>query len=53
MTPFFTTKDDGLGLGLSISYRIIESHKGSLHVFSEKGAGTTFNIILPKTIGKE
>ncbi|CEH31620.1 hypothetical protein AM501_03045 [Aneurinibacillus migulanus] len=53
MNPFFTTKDDGLGLGLSISYRIIESHKGSLHVFSEKGTGTTFNIILPKTIGKE
>lgn len=53
MNPFFTTKEDGLGLGLSISYQIIESHKGSLHVFSEKGKGTTFTVILPKTIEKE
>ncbi|MFT9847519.1 ATP-binding protein [Aneurinibacillus sp. REN35] len=53
MHPFFTTKEDGLGLGLSISYQIIESHKGSLHVFSEKGKGTTFTVSLPKIIEKE
>ncbi|MBN6188552.1 PAS domain S-box protein [Aneurinibacillus sp. BA2021] len=53
MNPFFTTKEDGLGLGLSISYQIIESHKGLLHVFSEKGKGTSFTITLPKIIERE
>jgi two-component system, sporulation sensor kinase E len=46
-TPFFTTKDNGLGLGLSICYRIIENHNGRIQIKSNPGAGTTFNIILP------
>lgn len=47
--PFFTTRDvgKGLGLGLSIVYRIIESHKGDINVQSEPGHGTTFTIRLP------
>ena len=47
--PFFTTKspDGGMGLGLSIVYRIIEDHKGQIQVESEVGRGTTFKIILP------
>ena len=47
--PFFTTKspDCGIGLGLSIVYRIIESHKGSIEVDSEESRGTIFKITLP------
>jgi len=47
VTPFFTTKDEGIGLGLSISYRMIESHKGSINISSKPGVGTTFTIQLP------
>ena len=47
--PFFTTKDadKGMGLGLSISYRIIESHRGKIEVRSKQGKGTTFIVELP------
>jgi len=49
--PFFTTKHDsgGVGLGLSISSKIIEEHGGRMHFDSEIGAGTTIEIILPVT----
>lgn len=47
--PFFTTKPVGMGtgLGLSVSYSIIQKHKGSIEVQSEVGKGTTFRIWLP------
>ncbi|MFT6836224.1 MAG: signal transduction histidine kinase [Francisellaceae bacterium] len=49
-TPFYTTKDvgNGLGLGMYVSYTIIERHKGKISVESEKNIGTTFTIELPK-----
>jgi signal transduction histidine kinase len=48
--PFYTTKPPGkgTGLGLAISLRIIESFRGSLHVESAEGEGSTFTIKLPK-----
>jgi PAS domain S-box-containing protein len=45
--PFFTTKPDGVGLGLSISSRLVEENRGKLDVQSQIGNGTTFTIILP------
>jgi len=47
--PFFTTKHDfgGLGLGLSISARIVKEHGGTLNFTSEQGKGTTAEIALP------
>ena len=47
--PFFTTKEQGagIGLGLSLSYGIIQKHRGSLTVSSEPGVGTTFRIEIP------
>lgn len=46
--PFFTTKMTGTGMGLPITLRIIEEHKGSVKVRSQAGRGTTFIITLPQ-----
>jgi CheY-like chemotaxis protein len=45
--PYFTTKKDGLGLGLAISYSIINRHNGHISVESEPGCGATFRVLLP------
>ena len=46
--PFFTTKSDkGMGLGLSVSYGIVERHGGTIEVQSKVNEGTTFTIKLP------
>lgn len=46
--PFFSTKDRGTGLGMSITAGIIKAHKGTIDVRSEIGGGTEFVIKLPK-----
>jgi signal transduction histidine kinase len=45
--PDYTTKEKGLGLGLSIALQIIRAHGGELNVQSQPGQGTTFEILLP------
>jgi two-component system, NtrC family, sensor histidine kinase HydH len=45
--PFFTTKPQGVGLGLAIVSKIVDEHQGRINVFSEPGVGTTFEIALP------
>ena len=45
--PFFTTKDYGTGLGLSLAYHNINAHSGDVNIKSKKGLGTTFSISLP------
>ncbi|MNS24110.1 Sporulation kinase E [compost metagenome] len=45
--PFFTNKETGTGLGLMVSQRIIESHKGTMEIESELGRGTTVTVALP------
>lgn len=45
--PYFTTKPDGSGLGLSTSYSIVKNHNGFMNVDSSEGYGTTFEIFLP------
>jgi signal transduction histidine kinase len=44
---YFTTKDDGTGIGLSMVYRIVQMHDGEVEVQSTPGRGTTFTIQLP------
>jgi len=46
--PFFSTRKGGLGLGLSISQRILEAHSGTLEIDSQPGTGTRVSIKLPR-----
>lgn len=45
--PFFTTKQDGMGIGLAMTKKVIEDHGGEISIHSLPGAGTTFHICLP------
>ncbi|WP_246942704.1 two-component system sensor histidine kinase NtrB [Bacillus pinisoli] len=46
-TPFFTTKDKGIGIGLSVCLKIVQNHGGVIETKSSLGEGTTFTIVLP------
>jgi signal transduction histidine kinase len=45
--PYFTTKGNGTGLGLTLVYKIVREHQGEMSVDSREGEGTDFEIILP------
>ncbi len=45
--PFYSTKEKGVGLGLSVAHSIVKAHSGSLSVISKEGEGTTFTLIIP------
>jgi signal transduction histidine kinase/FixJ family two-component response regulator len=45
--PFFSTKDGGTGLGLTVSYNIVTAHGGTLELLPEHGTGACFRIFLP------
>jgi len=45
--PFYTTKGNGTGLGLSLARRIVEEHHGRIEVASEVGQGSSFTVMLP------
>jgi signal transduction histidine kinase len=44
---YFTTKKSGSGIGLAMTYRIMQLHNGSIHFDTRSGEGTTFYLILP------
>lgn len=49
--PYFTTKSTGTGLGLAMVRQIIENHRGTIDFDTEVGIGTTFEIVMPVTVG--
>jgi PAS domain S-box-containing protein len=51
--PYFTTKQQGSGLGLATSYAIVRKHRGTIAVESKLGVGTTFRVFLPVSPVKE
>ena len=51
--PFFSMKEKGSGLGLSIVHRIIDDHSGRINVESQKGIGTTMSLLLPMETREE
>jgi len=45
--PFYTTRGNGTGLGLSLARRIVEEHHGAINVTSIVGKGSTFEVLIP------
>jgi PAS domain S-box-containing protein len=48
--PFYSVKEKGIGLGMTVSYRIMETHKGSINISSEVNVGTSVEVLLPKSL---
>jgi len=46
--PFFSTKEEGTGLGLALVHRVVQEHGGDIDVRSARGLGTTFTLTLPR-----
>ena len=49
--PFYSTREDGLGLGLFVSHHVVRDHGGRIDVESQVGEGTTFRVWLPSQAG--
>jgi len=49
--PFFTSKAQGVGLGLPVCKRLVETHNGTITVKSEIGEGSIFTVKIPLKIG--
>ncbi|MCS7311425.1 MAG: ATP-binding protein [Acidobacteria bacterium] len=45
--PYFTTKPDGVGMGLPMAKRVVEAHGGTINIVSQEGVGTTVTVYLP------
>jgi len=52
-TPFFTTKNGGTGIGMSLAQKVVAEHWGFLDIESTYGKGTKFKVILPRFISAE
>ena len=50
---YFTTKKSGSGIGLAMTYRVLQLHNGALDFVTEMGRGTTFRLVLPLAEAKE
>lgn len=50
--PYFTTRDYGSGIGLTMVYKVVKEHRGEISVSSQEGKGTTFTITLPVPQGE-
>jgi signal transduction histidine kinase len=50
-TPFFTTREDGTGLGLPLVSRIVQEHGGSVEISSAPDEGTTVTLVFPSARG--
>jgi signal transduction histidine kinase len=50
---YFTTKKSGSGIGLAMTYRVLQLHNGALDFVTEMGKGTTFRLILPLAEAKQ